>query len=128
MPAKGPPKSSAQERVLTQWRGIHLGPIEKALSSRARSSGDVLPAILKDLRMDRRRSEAEILRVWKHLLDPNVTAHAQPTGLHNGTLFVTVDSNVWLTEIVRYRRLEILERLRHAFGSDLIRKISFRAG
>ena len=57
-----------------------------------------------------------------------MVAHAQPTGLRNGTLFVTVDSNVWLTEIVRYRRHEILELLQHAFGSQLIRKISFRTG
>jgi predicted nucleic acid-binding Zn ribbon protein len=78
--------------------------------------------------MDQRRSEAEILRVWNHLLDPSVTAHAQPTGLRNGTLFVTVDSSAWLTEIVRYRRLEILDRLRHAFGGDLICRISFRTG
>ena len=78
--------------------------------------------------MDRRRSEAEVLKVWNNLLDPNIVAHAQPTGLWKGTLFVTVDSSVWLSEIVRYRRREILERLQHSFGRDLISKISFRVG
>jgi predicted nucleic acid-binding Zn ribbon protein len=58
--------------------------------------------------------------------DPNIVAHAQPTGLRKGTLFVTVDSSVWLSEIVRYRRKEILERLQHSFGRDLIARISFR--
>jgi predicted nucleic acid-binding Zn ribbon protein len=84
--------------------------------------------VLSELRIDRRRSEAEVVKVWNNLLDPNIVAHAQPTGLRNGTLFVTVDSNVWLSEIVRYRRKEILDRLHHSFGQDFITKISFRVG
>jgi hypothetical protein len=33
-----------------------------------------------------------------------------------------------LTEIVRYRRREILERLQHSFGSSVVKKLSFRIG
>lgn len=87
-----------------------------------------MPRVLTDLRIDRRRAEAEIVKVWNDLLDPNIVAHAQPTGLNKGTLFVTVDSSVWLSEIVRYRRKEILARMQHSFGRDFIVKISFRAG
>lgn len=90
---------------------------------------DVLPQVLRDLRIERRLSEASIVKVWNNLLDPTITAHAQPTGLlKNGTLLVVVDSSVWLNEIVRYRRREILERLQHSFGRDLIARISFRTG
>ena len=87
-----------------------------------------MPGIFKDLRMDRRQAEAEVVKVWNKLLDPAIVAHAQPTGVRNGTLFVTVDSNVWLSEIVRYRRKEILDRLRHSFGHQFISRISFRVG
>ncbi|MGA3179566.1 MAG: DUF721 domain-containing protein [Verrucomicrobiota bacterium] len=87
-----------------------------------------MPRVLADLRMDRRQSEAEILRVWNHQLDPNIVAHAQPAGIRKGTLFVNVDSSAWLDEIVRYRRREILERLQNSFGRDLISRISFRLG
>jgi predicted nucleic acid-binding Zn ribbon protein len=83
---------------------------------------------LNRLGLDRRRAEAEIVRVWNNLIDPNIAAHAQPAGLNKGTLFVTVDSNAWLNEIVRYRRKEILDRLQNSFGRDLIARISFRAG
>jgi predicted nucleic acid-binding Zn ribbon protein len=124
----GPPKSGARERVLAQWRGVDLSPMEKARALRARTAADVLPKVLKDLKLDRRRSEAEILKVWNNLIDPTLVAHAQPTGIHKGTLFVTVDSSVWLSEIVRYRRKEILDRLQHSFGRDLVAKISFRVG
>jgi len=87
-----------------------------------------MPAVFKELRMDRRQNEAEIVKVWNNLLDPLIVAHAQPTGIRKGTLFVTVDSNVWLSEIVRYRRKEILDRLQHSFGREFVARISFRVG
>jgi len=87
-----------------------------------------MPQILKDLRMDRRRTEAEILKVWNESIAPDVVAHAQPTGYRKGTVFVSVDSSVWLCEILRYRRKEIIDRLRHSFGHEFISKISFRVG
>ena len=128
VPPLGPGKMTARQRVLAQWRGLDLAPLEKAQSSRVRPTSALLPQLLSDLRIDRRRSDAEVIKVWNSLLDPNIVAHAQPTGLRKGTLFVTVDSSVWLSEIVRYRRKEILDRLQHSFGRDLISRISFRAG
>jgi predicted nucleic acid-binding Zn ribbon protein len=68
------------------------------------------------------------VRVWNSILDPNIAAHAKPNGLRNGTLFVVVDSNAWLDEILRYRRKEIMDRLHHSFGRELVAKISFRLG
>lgn len=125
-PASG--ESAARRRVLAQWRGIDFAPLEKARALSATPVGKLMPRVLDELGLDRHRSDAEVLRVWNHLIDPDIIAHAQPTGLHKGTLFVTVDSSVWLSEIVRYRRREILQRLQHAFGRELIQKISFRAG
>jgi hypothetical protein len=128
VPARGPGKSTARQRILSQWRGLDLTPIERARTDRAVTPASVLPKILGELRLDSRRAEAEIVKVWNHLLDPNIVAHAQPTGLRKGTLFVSVDSSVWLSEIVRYRRKEILDRLQHSFGRDAITRISFRVG
>ncbi len=128
IPPLGPPKRSPRARALAAWRGIDLSAQEKARTDRARSAGAVMPRVLADLRIDSRRAEAEIVKVWNSLLDPNIVAHAQPVGLRKGTLFVNVDSSVWLAEIVRYRRKEILDRLQHSFGRDIIVRISFRVG
>ena len=122
------PPTRAAQRVLAAWRGIDLTEQERARADRARSSGNLMPTLLKRLGLDQRRREAEVAKVWHNLIDPVVTAHAQPAGIHKGTLFVNVDSNVWLSEIVRYRRHEILQRLQHAFGPDFIARISFRVG
>lgn len=125
---RGPRKSTARESILASWRGIDLAPVEIARSKSAKQAGSVMPRILSELRIDRRQAESEILKVWHHLIDPNIVAHAQPTGINKGTLFVTVDSSVWLDEIVRYRRRDILQRLQTSFGKDLITRISFRVG
>ena len=128
VPRLGPPKASARQRVLAQWRGVDVCPLEIARADHARNTGEVMPKLLHDLRLDGRRAEAEIVKVWNQLIEPGIVAHAQPAGLRNGTLFVVVDSSVWLSEIVRYRRKEILDRLQHSFGPTLVRKISFRVG
>ena len=107
---------------------MDLAPLEIARALRARTAGDVMPRLMTDLRMDHRRAEAEVVKVWNNLLDPTIVAHAQPVGVRKGTLFVTVDSSVWLSEIVRYRRKEILDRLQHSFGPTLVKKISYRVG
>jgi hypothetical protein len=114
--------------VLAEWRGHDLAPLEAVRGRPAKSAGAVLQKVLADVRIERRQAEAEIVRVWNNLIDPSLTAHAQPTGLHKGTLFVTIDSPVWRDEIVRYRRKEILGRLQHAFGREMIARISFRVG
>ena len=123
-----PKKISARQKVLTQWRGVDLAPVETAKAVRERGADKVVSKVLADLKMDSRRAEIEIVKVWNELIDPNITTHAQPANLHKGTLFVNVDSSAWLSEIVRYRRKEILDRLQHSFGKNFIQKISFRVG
>ena len=125
-----PPSNRIDPRraILAQWRGIDLAPIEKAKTLSARGLHSLMPSVLSGLGLERRCAESEIIKVWNHSLDPNIAAHAQPTGLRKGTLFVSVDSSVWLNEIVRYRRKEILERLQNSFGKEVVVRISFRVG
>jgi predicted nucleic acid-binding Zn ribbon protein len=123
-----PPAPSARQRVLAQWRGWDWSAEENARRPSAKSTGQIMPKVLAGLGLERRLAEAEILRVWNNLLDPNIVAHARPTGLRKGTLFVSVESNVHLDDIVRYKRREILQKLQDSFGRDLVARISFRCG
>jgi predicted nucleic acid-binding Zn ribbon protein len=126
-PPGAAPRATPRQNVLAEWRGVDLQPLEIAKTDRARGSNQVVARVLQQFGMERRRSEAELVKVWNSLIDPTITAHAQPAGIVRGTLFVNVDSSVWLNEIVRYRRKEILDRLQHSFGKELIVRISFRA-
>ena len=121
-------KLTPKQSVLAEWRGVNLAEQERALAKNTRSAADLMPAVLKRIGLERKQSDLEILKVWNNLMDPVIAQHAKPVGLAKGTLFVSVDSSVWLDEIVRYRRREILQRLRHSFGPDLIQRISFRVG
>lgn len=107
---------------------MDLRPLERAAQSPEQQVAAVVAGLVQKLGLPRRRAEAEVLRAWNNMVDPTVAAHAQPAGVRKGTLFVKVDSSVWLSEIVRYRQKEILERLQHCFGRELIQRLSFRLG
>lgn len=121
-------KVSTRARALASWRGIDLAEEEGARARPAKSVADILPTVIDHVGFERKRAELEIVKAWNHLMDPLVAQHAQPSNLFKGTLFVTVDSNVWLDEIVRNRRRDILKRLKNCFGPTLIQRISFRCG
>lgn len=127
IPPLGPPKATPRQKILAQWHGLDLAPLEE-VGRPTKTPGDVVKKVLRDLRMECRQQEAEIVRVWNQLMPPDIVAHAQPVGVAKGTLFVNVDSSAWLSEIVRWRKREILERLQHSFGRKLIARISFRLG
>jgi hypothetical protein len=128
IPTVGARRPNAKQRILAAWRGVDLTGEEIARAKSSLRAGELMPRLFKDLRIESRQAEAEIVKVWNNLLDPTICAHAQPTGINKGTLFVTVDSNAWLDEIVRWRRKEILDHLQNSFGKTLIARISFRCG
>src|SRR5262245_59346759 len=103
--------TATRRQILAAWRGVDLTPWERAGSDRTRRATTVVAGVLQRLRLEQRRDEVEIVKVWNRLLDPHVAAHAQPVGLRRGTLFIRVNNSAWLSELVRYRQGEILERL-----------------
>jgi predicted nucleic acid-binding Zn ribbon protein len=119
---------AARRRVLAQWRRVDPQSEVSLAPPSGRLASDVLPGVLKSLGLDRKRAEIHLVRVWNELVDPTVAAHAQPTGLVRGTLFVTVDSDAWKHEIIVFRRKELLDRLQQGFGRESIQRISFRVG
>lgn len=126
------PKKTREEKAklqaLRQWNRADTEDQEKLMAFRTNQASDLVDKAMQTLRFDDRSSETQILKAWNHLIDPTLTAHAQPVGIRKGTLFVNVDHSTWLSEIVRYRREEILERLQLCFGKELIQRISFRVG
>ncbi|MCF7668925.1 MAG: DUF721 domain-containing protein [Verrucomicrobia bacterium] len=117
-----------KRRVLAEWRGMDLAAEELADSDNAKNSKELVDKVIGSLDIEKWRTREEIIKVWNCHIDPNITEHAQPVRLSRGTLYVSVDHSVWLSELVRYRYREILEQMRNCFGKDAISKISFRIG
>ena len=82
IPPLGPGKISARRRVLAQWRGVDLAPLEMAQAARARSAGDVLSRVMSDLHMDNRRAEVEVVALpeGRPVLDQLGLAHGHLRG------------------------------------------------
>jgi predicted nucleic acid-binding Zn ribbon protein len=120
--------SQARARALAEWRRVDLREAEGAAGSRVRPMPDLVQHLLSGLRLDQRVLESELMKLWPKIVDPNIALHSRPVGIKKGTLFVNVDSNVWLSEIVRYRRKEVLERVQTAMGKNTVERISFRVG
>jgi hypothetical protein len=118
----------ARNRAVDQWRRMPFTATEKAWKDASKPVSDILTGVLGKMRLEQRLDESRIQQIWPQVIDPTVAAHASPANFAKGTLFVLVDSNVWLDEIVRYRRHEILERLQTALGKTVVQKISFRLG
>src|SRR5438034_722146 len=119
IPPLGPPKLNQRQRVLAQWRGTDMTTLEKLSIRGCKPVGQVMDRLLIDLRIDQRQQETMILKAWNSLIDPNITAHAHPTGIHKGTLFVTVDNSVFHYDIILYHRKEILARMQSSFGHQV---------
>lgn len=119
---------SARESILSQWRHEEPKAWEKQNIHGMKSMDTLVKAVTDKLQLEKKLAQSEIFLVWKQVVDPRIASHAHPTGIKNGTLFVSVDSPVWLEEIVRFHRASILKSLRSAFSQSEIQKISFRCG
>ena len=83
---KRPRRLGPKDQVLRDWRGMDLRPIEKAYVDQAVSAGTVIRNVLGSLKLDRRRAETEVIKVWNQTIDPAVTEHAQPVSYTHLTL------------------------------------------
>lgn len=120
--------SRGRSQILAAWRGMDLSDAEALRRYQPKTAASLTKRLVERLNLSQKQSDTEIPKVWASAIDPRVTAHAQPTGLRNGTLFVTVDNSMWLHEIIRYHKREILSRLQTSFGNQKIQRISFRLG
>ncbi|MDD5556135.1 MAG: DUF721 domain-containing protein [bacterium] len=90
--------------------------------------GEILAKVLKKLGLERRAREARIVTEWERLVGGRIAAHTRPAGIRGVTLIVHVDSSVWLSELQRYFKEGMLERIRGELGDSRIRDIRFRIG
>jgi len=61
---------------------------------------------------------------WAKIVGEAVAKHARPGRMEKKRLTVFVDSSVWLNELLRYGRKQILENLHKRFGRDKIVSVS----
>jgi len=88
--------------------------------------GDVLPSVLRDLGLEKRFSERQMVERWAGVVGPELAGRARATRYEKGTLFVRVDHGAWMQEL-HFIEKDLVRKLRVACpGVDLVR-IKFSA-
>jgi len=86
---------------------------------------DIINSVIKNISSGKRKVQEEILKTWEDVLGKRAAKHTKIMGIHNGKLFVNVDSSVWLFQL-NLKRNYLLGELRKI--TDDVEEINFRIG
>jgi predicted nucleic acid-binding Zn ribbon protein len=88
--------------------------------------GDVLPSVLRDLGLQKKFSERQVVERWASVVGPELAQRARALRYDNGTLLVRVDHGAWMQEL-HFVEKDLVRKLRAACpGVELVR-IKFTA-
>ena len=93
---------------------------------RTAAVGSVIPGVMKRLGLEVDAWLGELGEEWTALVGAAVAKHARPGRVQTNNLIVFVDSSVWLNELARYGKDEMLANIQKRFGRDKVRSLSFQ--
>lgn len=85
--------------------------------------GNILTYIFRDLGIEDAVKLKFLRKNWEKIFESPVSNHTFPKDLKEDTLLITVDSNIWLNELI-LMKTEVLKRL-NKFG---IKDVEFKFG
>lgn len=94
---------------------------------RFRRLGDALPAVLRQLGLERDLEVQRLLDSWPDLVNEKIASHTRATALDRGVLVVQVDSTAWMMQL-RFLKGQVLKKLASRFRPDLVRDVRFVLG
>ena len=87
---------------------------------------DLAAACLRSLGLEAQTWLSRIEAAWPTIVGPAIATHTRPGRYLNGELVVFVDSSVWLSEIQRYARKELLTNLQQHLGRDRFKSVQLQ--
>jgi len=81
---------------------------------------------MKQFGLEQRLWERELLAEWPTLAGANVARHCRPGRLDRKTLEVFVRHPIFLSELERFGKAQLLANLQRRFGTDRIRGLRLR--
>ncbi|MBI4432358.1 MAG: DUF721 domain-containing protein [Candidatus Omnitrophica bacterium] len=88
---------------------------------------DIVKSVFGEIEKGKILSRDEVTSRWKEIVGEDALKHATPMTLRKGILTVTVDSSVWMHEMIMRQR-KFLKALQSAFGKDKISRLHFKIG
>jgi len=93
---------------------------------RPKRLGDVMGDVLKDAGIADRVAQANVIPEWRSLVGEQIAKATEPLSVTpQGTLFVAVKTNAWMTELSLLEP-ELLRRLNQRTGRHPIKKIRWQ--
>lgn len=84
--------------------------------------GKILDTLKEKSALGRHLEQGRIWDRWNDLAGPHLAAHGEPKTIRDNTLFVEVDSPVWMHRFA-YKKWEIIKRINRMSGHELISDI-----
>jgi predicted nucleic acid-binding Zn ribbon protein len=112
-------------KVLSEWRGYR----EKApAADRTQGVSDALEKVMRQLGLQERLTESQILGAWKEIVGEWFALHTHPDRLRDGVLIVRVVQSSVQFELERNWKPKIIQKLKARLPGTRIREIKFRVG
>lgn len=93
--------------------------------SNTQSLGQALHDYIKEMRMERKLKEVDIVQSWESLLGKTIGRYTRNIYLSKGILYVEISSSVVKNELLMMRE-EIRRKMNEQAGEELVTKIVFR--
>jgi predicted nucleic acid-binding Zn ribbon protein len=93
--------------------------------SNTQSLGDVLREYIREMHMEKKLKEVDVVQSWKTLLGKTIASYTRNIYLSKGILYVEISSSVVKNELIMMRE-EIRSRLNELAGDEMIEKIVFK--
>lgn len=96
-------------------------------SRKFRSVGNVLPRVLKGLKLDKMLAAQPAVGLWPEIAGPRTAAHCRAIDVDRSTLVVVVDSPAWMAQL-RFLKPQLLKKIESRVGLGLVSDIRFVLG
>lgn len=93
--------------------------------SNTQKIGDVIMECLREMQIDRKLKEVNIVSQWESLMGRTVASRTSKIYIRNHVLYIHVTSSVLKNELIMLRR-DILTRLNEKAGEQLVDEIVIR--
>ena len=110
--------------MIAQWRGVADGPV---IDLPAKSVGEVLAKVLKDLGMEERMALDEVMAAWRGAAGDFIAKHTMPESVTRGVLSVKVTQPT-MHHAMMMEKPALLKRLNERLGAKKIKDVRFRHG
>ena len=108
--------SSTSDRRRRRWSGSGPDPRDP------QPLGRVAGAVARSRGWSSKLDEGTVIGSWESIVGSDIAAHAEPTELTGGVLFVRAESTAWATQL-RYVQAQIIAKIAAAVGDGVVKSL-----